>query len=198
LLCDPQPGQSWWDACAGEGGKTLHLADLMQGRGLVWASDRAGWRLRVLRGRAARAKVFNYRSILWSAGEPLPVVGKMDGVLLDAPCSGLGTWQRNPHARWTTQPRDVAELGVRQFELLSAVASAVKPGGKLIYSVCTLTRSETTAVTIRFQEQFPQFRPLPWRNPLPRGTDRAGPVWLWPQASGGNGMFVAGWRREGG
>ncbi len=68
-ICDPQPGETWWDACAGEGGKTLHLCDLMRGKGLVWASDRAAWRLQKLkRERAARARVFNYRAALWDGG----------------------------------------------------------------------------------------------------------------------------------
>jgi len=102
LICAPIPGQTWWDACAGEGGKTLHLCDLMDNKGLVWASDRAEWRLQRLKRRAARSRLFNYRTRLWDGGPKLPVKTKFDGVLLDAPCSGIGTWQRNPHARWTT------------------------------------------------------------------------------------------------
>ena len=102
LLCDPKPGETWWDTCAGEGGKTLHLSDLMQNKGLIWASDRAEWRLQKLKRRTGRAKVFNYRSVFWDGGAKLPTKTKFDGVLVDAPCSGVGTWQRNPQARWTT------------------------------------------------------------------------------------------------
>jgi 16S rRNA (cytosine967-C5)-methyltransferase len=102
--CTPQPGETWWDACAGAGGKTLHLADLMQNRGLVWASDRSARRLTALKQRAARAKIFNYRTAPWDGATRLPTKTKFDGILVDAPCSGTGTWQRNPHARWTTPP----------------------------------------------------------------------------------------------
>ena len=114
LLCDPKPGETWWDTCAGEGGKTLHLSDLMQNKGLIWASDRAEWRLTKLKRRTGRAKVFNYRSAFWDGGAKLPTKTKFDGVLVDAPCSGVGTWQRNPQARWTTTPNDVSELAAIQ------------------------------------------------------------------------------------
>ena len=153
LICAPLPGQTWWDACAGEGGKTLHLSDLMQNRGLVWASDRANWRLQKLRRRAARAHAFNYRAAEWNGCAKLPTKTKFDGVLLDAPCSGIGTWQRNPHARWTISAQDVRELGALQKRLLCHASAAVKPGGKLIYAVCTLARTETAEVVEAFEAQ---------------------------------------------
>jgi 16S rRNA (cytosine967-C5)-methyltransferase len=202
LLCDPNPGEAWWDVCAGEGGKTLHLSDLMGNKGLIWASDRAEWRLKKLKLRTGRAQCFNYRSVLWNGGAKLPTKTKFDGVLVDAPCSGLGTWQRNPHARWTTTPEDVAELSDVQVQLLSRAALAVKPGGKLIYSVCTLTRAETEAVARAFTSAMPDFEALT----LPlldfgegrAKTTSAATQMIWPQDLGGNGMFVAGWRRQGG
>jgi 16S rRNA (cytosine967-C5)-methyltransferase len=197
LLCDPQPGETWWDACAGEGGKTLHLSDLMQNKGLIWASDRAEWRLKKLKLRARRAGGFNYRMVLWDGGAKLPTKTKFDGVLVDAPCSGVGTWQRNPHARWTTTPEDVHELSVVQLNLLASVAPAVKSGGKLIYSVCTLTRAETTQVADAFTAKFPDFEPVPLVNPFEGAPQpRAYPLWLWPQDTQGNGMFVAAWQRK--
>lgn len=196
LACDPKPGETWWDACAGEGGKMLHLADLMQNKGLIWASDRAEWRLKNLKRRTARAKIFNYRSVLWNGGAKLPTKTKFDGVLIDAPCSGVGTWQRNPHARWTTTPEDVRELSVVQTRLLTHAAAAVKPGGKLIYSVCTLTRAETVGVGEVFQKQFPEFKPLVLLNPLTQKAGEENRLWLWPQDAGGNGMFIIAWRRE--
>lgn len=200
LLCAPQPGETWWDACAGEGGKTLHLSDLMQNKGLIWASDRAAWRLKHLKLRAGRAKCFNYRIAAWDGGEKLPTKTKFDGVLIDAPCSGVGTWQRNPHARWTTTAKDVAELSQVQAALLQNAAPAVKPGGRLFYSVCTLTRAETSEVAERFAKNFPEFEPLP----LPVLKDVAGrkissPVgrlMLWPHHLDGNGMFIAAWERR--
>jgi 16S rRNA (cytosine967-C5)-methyltransferase len=195
FVCGPVPGQTWWDACAGEGGKLLHLSDLMGNRGLIWASDRAGWRLKNLKRRAARAGVYNYRSIPWDGGPRLPTRTRFDGVLVDAPCSGVGTWQRNPHARWTVTPGDVLELSGLQIALLTNAAGSLKPGGKLIYAVCTLTRSETTGVADAFEKRFPDYRPIEISNPFGRVEAPSTRLWIWPQELGGNGMFVAGWER---
>jgi len=163
VACAPQPGETWWDTCAGEGGKTLHLADLMQNKGVVWATDRSAKRLDTLKRRAGRAKLFNYRAALWDGSTKLPVKVKCDGILVDAPCSGVGTWQRNPHARWTTSLHDVRELAATQLTLLNHVVGSLKPGGRLIYSVCTLTRSETTAVAAAFTAAHPELESLPVR-----------------------------------
>jgi len=196
LLCAPRHGETWWDACAGEGGKLLHLADQMQNKGLIWATDRASWRLARLKRRAARAQVFNYRSRQWKEGATLPTRTQFDGVLLDAPCSGVGTWQRNPHARWTTTNKDVRELAQLQIDLLRRVADSVKRGGRLIYAVCSLTRLETTMVRDKFERETPDFERLPLQNPLRVGASAEEEIWLWPQECGGNGMFVVGWRRR--
>lgn len=182
-IADPKPGETWWDACAGEGGKTLHMSDLMDNKGLIWASDRAAWRLDKLKRRAARAGVFNYRAAPWNGEARLPTKTKFDGVLIDAPCSGVGTWQRNPHARWTTKPEDVAELAQLQRKLMGNAAAAVKPGGKLIYAVCTLTRAETSEVVEWFTGTQPEFAAL-------------SATLLRLEETGGNGMFVAVWRRQ--
>ncbi len=199
LLCDPKPGETWWDTCAGEGGKTLHLSDLMQNKGLIWASDRAEWRLTKLKRRTGRAKAFNYRSVFWDGGPKLPTKTKFDGVLVDAPCSGIGTWQRNPQARWTMTVDDVRELSEIQKRLLSNVAPSVKPGGKLIFSVCTLTRAETTEVVDDFNAKFAvEFEPLvfPEIKLNERTVAGASSLTLWPQDLDGNGMFIAGWQRK--
>lgn len=187
--CTPQPGQTWWDACAGEGGKTLHLTDLMQNRGLIWATDRHTGRLARLRKRAARAKAYNYRAAVWNGGPVLPTKTKFDGILLDAPCSGVGTWQRNPHARWTTTPDDVRELAEIQLQLLRHVVPALKSGARLIYAVCTLTRSETTAVVDAFETEHPHLQPVPVfpSAPSPR-------QFISPSSHSANGMFVATWQ----
>ena len=198
-LCAPQPGETWWDACAGEGGKTLHLSALMQNKGLIWASDRAEWRLKNLKRRAARAQVFNFRAALWNGGAKLPTKTKFDGILVDAPCSGVGTWQRNPHARWTTALSDVKELAALQLQLLVHAAPAVKPGGKLVFSVCTLTRSETTGVVAEFNARLAaDFEPmeLPKISESPSLLTPAATKFIWPQDLNGNGMFIACWRRR--
>jgi 16S rRNA (cytosine967-C5)-methyltransferase len=194
-LCAPTPGQTWWDACAGEGGKTLHLSALMQNKGLIWASDRAAWRLQKLKRRTARAGVFNYRSALWDGGTRLPTKTKFDGLLIDAPCSGVGTWHRNPHARWTTSPEDVKELSTLQLQLLRHAAPALKPGGKLVYAVCTLARAETTEVAAGFERMTPELMALTLTNPLEPALAQQSQISLWPQNLGGNGMFVAAWSR---
>lgn len=183
LAASPQAGETWWDACAGEGGKTMHLSDLMRNKGLLWASDRSLRRLGKLKERAARAKVFNFRAASWEGGIRLPTKTKFDGILVDAPCTGIGTWQRNPHARWTTAPKDVHELAEVQAQLLDHVAGSLKPGGRLIYAVCTLTRAETTAVTTAFTAAHPELEPVSAQT-------------LWPHELNANGMFIATWRRK--
>jgi 16S rRNA (cytosine967-C5)-methyltransferase len=187
--CAPHPGETWWDACAGEGGKTLHLADLMMNKGLVWSTDRHDGRLDTLKRRAARAKLFNYRTAKWDGSARLPTKTKFDGILVDAPCSGVGTWQRNPHARWTTTPGDVRELAATQLALLNHAASSVKPGRRIVYSVCTLTRSETTGVADAFSAAHRELEPHAIAGAESRVT-------FWPHELNANGMFIAAWRRR--
>ncbi len=197
LACAPLPTETWWDACAGEGGKTLHLSALMKGRGMIWASDRASWRLERLRRRTARAHCFNYRVAPWDGGEKPPTRTEFDGILVDAPCSGLGTWGRNPHARWTTTPQDVLELAEAQRRLLSHVRGSLKPGGRLVYAVCTLTRAETTEVAEWFTRTYAgEFEPVPVVNPFAPQAAPVTPLILWPSDTEGNGMFIASWRRK--
>jgi 16S rRNA (cytosine967-C5)-methyltransferase len=195
-LCQPRRGEAWWDACAGEGGKLLHLSDLMRNKGLIWATDRLPARLKRLKYRAGRAKVFNYRATIWDGGAKLPIDVKFDGVLLDAPCTNIGTWQRNPHARWTSTPTDVKELGVLQQRLMGYAAAAVKPGGKLVYAVCTLTREETSEVAAAFEARFPDFKPLAVPDPFGAKPEPSAHHSFYPYERGGNGMFVALWRRD--
>jgi len=209
--CAPKSGETWWDACAGEGGKTLHLADLMGGKGSIWASDRSERRLETLKRRTARAKIFNYRTALWDGSAKLPTKTKFDGVLLDAPCSGVGTWQRNPHARWTTDLRDVQELAAVQTEMLNGIAPALKPGGRLVYAVCTLTRSETKAVADAFTAAHAEFEPVAvFPSSAEAKLSLSSPacslqetdifsdtqVTIWPHRFNSNGMFIAAWRKK--
>lgn len=192
--CAPRPGETWWDACAGEGGKSLHLADLMQNKGVLWCSDRSAPRLARLRKRFARAQLFNFRVARWVTPEHLPTKTKFDGVLVDAPCSGVGTWHRYPEGRWTTQPSDLDALAAVQQQLLDAVADALKPGGRLVYAVCTLTAAETTAIVTRFDAKHREcFEPAPVFPAEPRSPAA---LQLWPQDLDANGMFIAAWRRR--
>ena len=161
----------------------------MHNKGVVWATDRNAKRIDTLKRRAARAQLFNYRTDFWDGGRMLPTKQKFDGILLDAPCSGVGTWQRNPHARWTTTPAGVAELAATQLILLNNVVGSLKPGGRLIYSVCTLTRSETTAVAAAFTAAHPELEPS-------SVLGAPSSVFLWPHELNANGMFLAAWRRR--
>ena len=188
----PKPGETWWDACAGQGGKTLHLAELMENKGLIWATDRNTGRLAALRKRAARAQVFNYRANTWNGGPFLPTKTKFDGILIDAPCSGVGTWQRNPHARWTTTPNDVKELAEIQLQLLNHAAGALKPGGRLVYAVCTLTKSETTKIADAFTTAHPEFEPS---SVFPSQPATSPQFFIHPQEFNSNGMFIATWKK---
>ncbi len=197
LVCEPCPGETWWDACAGEGGKALHLSELMENRGLLWVSDRAAWRLQKLKHRAARAKMFNYRAAPWDGSARLPTKTGFDGVLVDAPCSGVGTWHRNPHARWTTSLNDVRELAQVQLRLLNHAVKGIKPGGKLIYSVCTLTRSETAGVVEEFEKLHGELVPMAITDPLAPGRGPQKTITYRTEECGGNGMFIAAWRRTG-
>lgn len=183
LAAAPKAGETWWDACAGEGGKTMHLSDLMRNKGLLWASDRSLRRLGKLKERAARAKVFNFRTAPWEGGARLPTKTKFDGILVDAPCTGIGTWQRNPHARWTTAPKDVHELAAVQAQLLDHAAGSLKSGGRLVYAVCTLTRAETTEVAAVFTAAHPELEPISTQT-------------LWPHELNANGMFIAQWKKR--
>ncbi len=104
----------------------------------------------------------------------------------------VGTWQRNPHARWTTTTDDVGELAATQLVLLNNVVGSLKPGGRLIYSVCTLTRRETTAVADAFNAAHPELEPLP----LSALNSQLSALTLWPHELNANGMFIAAWKRK--
>jgi 16S rRNA (cytosine967-C5)-methyltransferase len=199
-LCAPQPGETWWDACAGEGGKSLHLADQMANKGTLWCSDRSHRRLDNLKRRFSRAQLYNYRLAPWEEPDTLPTKTKFDGILVDAPCSGIGTWARNPDARWTTTLQDVEELSVVQLGLLNKVAGSLKPGGRLIYAVCTLARRETTGIAEAFTAAHPEFAPLALPASASGAARESGDsvtgLTLWPQDLHANGMFIAAWQRK--
>jgi 16S rRNA (cytosine967-C5)-methyltransferase len=117
-----------------------------------------------------------------------------DGILVDAPCSGIGTWGRNPHARWTTTVDDVNELAQIQLQLLINATALLKSGGKLYYAVCTLARRETTELAEKFTKIFPMLRPHPFTLPGVQAKPKP-QLTIWPQDLHSNGMFVAAWTR---
>ncbi len=197
IVCAPRPGERWWDACAGGGGKTLHLADLAGGDLRLLATDPRPAALLELARRARRAG--RDRAVQARPGDAAangPGAGTCDGALVDAPCSGLGTWPRNPDARWRTGPEAVARAAAAQAALLDAAAAAVRPGGRLVYAVCTLTRAETDGQADRFLASHPAFTPEPCPHPLGSGP-AAGRHWIPPWLGPGTGMFIARFRRAG-
>ncbi|MBU1693922.1 MAG: RsmB/NOP family class I SAM-dependent RNA methyltransferase [Verrucomicrobia bacterium] len=191
LVSAPQPGESWWDVCAGAGGKTLHLADLMNNRGRILATDVRTAALHRLRRRAGSAG----HSLIRIAAAGAPVDEVFHGVLVDAPCSGLGTWSRNPDARWRTSPGDIKRRATQQLEILAQAASRVKPGGCLVYAVCTLTLVETLEITIGFLRAHSAFSLDPVPHPL-TGQPTDGRLWIQPQDGPCDGMYIARFRRR--
>ncbi len=195
FACAPEPGQDWWDCCAGAGGKAMHLMDLMQQKGKVLATDVRIEALKELKKRARRYGIRGIRTQPFNAAIDEPFTKTFDGVLVDAPCSGWGTWARNPDARWRTSRRDVAQCSTRQLKILNNAKWCVKPGGILVYAVCTLTRPETEEVVMNFLDHHPNFKLDPFNNPL-TGTPTDGQLQIWPWDGPGDAMFIARFRRD--
>jgi 16S rRNA (cytosine967-C5)-methyltransferase len=190
LVCDPDPGERWWDACAGAGGKSLHLAALMGGKGVVVASDSHEGRLKEAARRARRSPFRNLTTRPWDGKHVAGKARSFDGVLVDAPCSAIGTWRRNPDARWTLERQAIPRLASLQAQLLSAASAGVRPGGALVYSVCTLTPSETQGVVHPFLEAHSEFRLDPFPHPF-HGSATNGTVLIWPHEADTDAMFIA-------
>jgi 16S rRNA (cytosine967-C5)-methyltransferase len=150
----PAPGERVLDLCAAPGGKTTHLAALMQGEGEVVAVERHPQRARALRATCARMRAGNVTVVVADAKDH-DGAGSFDRVLLDPPCSGLGTLRSHPDLRWRTSPEAIDALAVEQDALLRCARRALAPGGTLVYSVCTLSPREERLVTDDVQRTFP-------------------------------------------
>ncbi len=193
-ICAPHPGEQWWDACAGGGGKTLHLAWLMQGKGSVLATDIRLHKLKELKLRARRAQFPNIRYKEWK-GKAMPTFrGRFAGVLVDTPCSCSGTWRRNPNARWTTEEDELAGFVQLQLQLLANAAQAVAPGGTLVYSTCSMFRAENQGVVEEFLRQQPEFTLTPFTCPV-TGRQCEGYNQIWPWDGDCDAMFSAKFQR---
>jgi 16S rRNA (cytosine967-C5)-methyltransferase len=163
-LVAPPPGGRVADACAGAGGKTLAIAAAMGGKGRLLALDVDGRKLEELRRRARRAGLSNVAARAVSDEAKLPDearVGGWDRVLVDVPCSGLGTLRRNPEARWRLTPQAIAVFPARQLALLVTYAPLVAVGGRLIYATCTILEQENDKVVERFLAERPDFVRVP-------------------------------------
>lgn len=185
---DPRPGERVLDVASAPGGKACASAERMNDTGLVVAADVHAGRLRMVREAAGRLRLSSVQALV-ASGDAMPFVpGLFDRVLLDAPCSGLGVLRRRPEARWRVQPEQLDQLAALQQRLLGAAAEAVRPGGRLVYSVCTLSRAETLGVDEWAAEHLPDFEALaPPGDPF-RALGR-GAVVL-PHSAGTDGMFV--------
>ncbi|MEQ8974953.1 MAG: 16S rRNA (cytosine(967)-C(5))-methyltransferase [Coleofasciculus sp. C1-SOL-03] len=156
-LLNPQPSDVIIDACAAPGGKTTHLAELMRDRGTIWACDKAASRLKKVKANTQRLQLQSIQICPGDSRDFPQFTQKADAVLLDAPCSGLGTLHRRPDIRWRCTPARVQELSVLQSELLTQTATWVKPGGVLVYATCTLHPQENEAVIQAFLERHPHW-----------------------------------------
>jgi 16S rRNA (cytosine967-C5)-methyltransferase len=202
LLCDAKPGMQVMDFCAGTGGKTLALAAAMQNKGHLVACD-------ISKVRMARAKLRLKRAGAENAErKELPAAddkwmkkhyARFDRVLVDAPCSGTGSWRRNPDARWSTQAAKLDELTALQDSVVSRASNFVKPGGHLVYATCSLLTQENDARVAQFLKAHKDFERLDARALFPAGRDwpcgEEQVLRLSPARHGTDGFFAAVLRR---
>ncbi len=195
-ILDPAPGERVLDLCAAPGAKTTHLAALLAGEGEIVAVERHPGRAEALRRTVGRMHADGVEVITGDAvafgGE-----GDFDRVLVDPPCSGLGTLQSRPDLRWRARPEAIDELGALQGAILTAGAAALAPGGRLVYSVCTISRREGPEVVARFLERHPGFAAEDLASKLPSlGDPAVAPhMQLLPHRDDTDGFFVAALRR---
>jgi len=202
-LVAPRRGEMVADYCAGAGGKTLALAMLMRGTGRLYALDVSAKRLAALAPRAARAGITNVQSIVLSGDNDTRakrLAGKLDRVLVDAPCSGFGTLRRNPDLKWRHAPTAIAQLAAKQRGILEAAARLLKPGGRLIYATCSILREENEQIAEDFAARHAHFAPLSCNELLaaqriPLDTGRH--LNLAPHVHNTDGFFAAAFERAG-
>lgn len=197
LLMEPKRHDMIVDFCAGAGGKTLALGALMNSQGRLYAFDVSEKRLNNLKPRLKRSGLSNVQPVLLESENDIRVkrlAGKIDRVLVDAPCSGLGTLRRNPDLKWRQQPKDVDELTVKQQAILVAAARLLKPGGRLVYATCSVLARENEAIVNAFLQTHPEFSFVPAADVLSRiglGIACGDYFRLAPQTHGTDGFFAA-------
>ena len=205
LLChlvQPRRGEMVVDFCAGAGGKTLALGALMRSSGRLYAFDTAEHRLAKLKPRAARAGLSNVHPACIANEHDLRIrrlSGKIDRVLVDAPCSGLGTLRRNPDLKWRQTPESVAELCSKQRDILAAAAHLLKVGGRLVYATCSILDEENSAIVDAFLSANPNFVRLSARKILQAQhitMDCTDDLRLLPQRHGTDGFYAAVLQRQ--
>ncbi len=205
LLLDAKRGEMVVDFCAGAGGKTLAIGASMRSTGRLYAFDTSGHRLESLKPRLARSKLSNVHpsAIAHERDERVKrLSGKIDRVLVDAPCSGLGTLRRNPDLKWRQSPKAVQELTEKQTSILASAARLVKSGGRLVYATCSVLPEENEAIAQAFSAAHPNFVPLSAADTLTElkvanaaslCTTDGLYLRLWPHLHATDGFFAAVW-----
>jgi 16S rRNA (cytosine967-C5)-methyltransferase len=210
LLLDAKRGEMVVDFCAGAGGKTLAIGATMRSTGRLYAFDTSAHRLDALKPRLARSKLSNVHpaAIAHERDDRVKrLAGKIDRVLVDAPCSGLGTLRRNPDLKWRQSPKAVEELTVKQTAILQSAARLVKSGGRLVYATCSVLPEENEAIAEAFSAANPDFElqdagPLltglkvEGAEGLSAGGEGARYLRLWPHRHATDGFFAAVWNRK--
>jgi 16S rRNA (cytosine967-C5)-methyltransferase len=195
-LLEPKRGEMVVDFCAGAGGKTLLLGALMKNTGRLYAYDVSDKRLARLKPRLARSGLSNVHPIRIEHERDTKIkrlAGKVDRVLVDAPCSGLGTLRRNPDLKWRQSEESVAELSLKQAAILDAAAKMVRPGGRVVYATCSLLAAENDAIITAFLATHPEFKLTPACEVLAKqGIELAGDTLrLLPHQHHTDGFFAA-------
>jgi len=196
-LVDPQPGWRIWDVCAAPGGKACHLADWANHRVEIVATDVNSNRLNRLIEQVKKQGHTGITARVWDGiqGEIPPGGGMFDAILVDAPCSGWGTFRRHPDLRWRLRPEDMPRFGAQAARLLDRVERYLKPGGVMVYSTCTLSPEENQDVVRVFLDNHPAFTLEPvdaWLPPLMRGAmNEEGCLEVFPSDWNLDGAFAA-------
>ena len=201
-LLAPKRGEMVVDFCAGAGGKTLLLGALMRSTGRLYAFDVSDKRLAKLKPRVARSGLSNVHPACISGENDQRVkrlAGKIDRVLVDAPCSGLGTLRRNPDLKWRQTPESISELTRKQADILASASRLVKPGGRLVYATCSILAEENENIVDAFLAAHPQFHRLSASELLAKqgiALDCGGDLRLLPQTHDTDGFYAAALERD--
>lgn len=211
LLLDAKRGEMAVDFCAGAGGKTLAIGAAMRSTGRLYAFDTSAHRLDSFKPRMARSGLSNVHpaAIAHERDERVKrLSGKIDRVLVDAPCTGLGTLRRNPDLKWRQSPQAVEEMALKQAAILQSASRLLKSGGRLVYATCSVLPQENEEIAAAFSAANPDFEPLVTAEVLTglKVTDAAalchggesGQLYLrlWPQRHSTDGFFAAVWQRK--
>ena len=211
LLLDAKRSEMVVDFCAGAGGKTLAIGAQMRNTGRLYAFDVSAHRLEALKPRLARSGLSNVHpaALAHERDERVKrLAGKIDRVLVDAPCSGLGTLRRNPDLKWRQNAQAIAELTAKQTAILDSAARLVKAGGRLVYATCSVLPEENEAIAQAFSLAHPDFEPLPAAALLEQhkvdhaaqlcsgGDDGRLYLRLWPHQHQTDGFFAAAWQKR--